>query len=69
MHAEQTRLQSELAESALYEDANKNRLKELLLRKAQMDKEVENLEGEWLELQEALETLAGESAQKPPISN
>ncbi len=69
LHAEQTRLQSELAESALYEDANKNRLKELLLHKAQMDKEVENLEGEWLELQEALETLAGESAQKPAISN
>jgi len=44
----------------LYEDANKNRLKELLLRKAQVDKDVAEIEGEWLETQEALEALAGE---------
>ena len=60
MHIEQTRLHDELSEPALYEDANKNRLKELLLRKAQVDKDVAEIEGEWLETQEALEALAGE---------
>jgi len=30
------------------------------LRKAQVDKELEEIEGEWLEAQEALEALAGE---------
>ena len=60
LHGEQSRLHDELLEPALYEDANKNRLKELLLRKAQVDKELEEIEGEWLETQEALEALAGE---------
>ncbi|HRX63330.1 MAG TPA: ATP-binding cassette domain-containing protein [Candidatus Competibacter sp.] len=60
LHVEQTRLHDELSEPALYEDANKNRLKELLLRKAQVDKDVAEIEGEWLEAQEALEALAGE---------
>jgi ATP-binding cassette subfamily F protein 3 len=60
LHAEQTRLHDELLEPALYEDANKNRLKELLLRKAQADKELEAIESEWLEAQEALEALARE---------
>ena len=60
LHGEQTRLHDELLEPALYEDAQKNRLKELLLRKAQVDKELEAVEGDWLETQEALETLARE---------
>jgi ATP-binding cassette subfamily F protein 3 len=60
LHAAQTRLHDELLEPVLYEDANKNRLKELLLRKAQMDKEVAEIEGEWLDGQEALEALARE---------
>jgi ATP-binding cassette subfamily F protein 3 len=60
LHAEQTRLHDELLEPALYEDAQKNRLKELLLRKAQVDKELEAVESDWLEAQEALETLAQE---------
>ena len=60
LHAERTRLHDELLEPALYEDANKNRLKELLLRKAQVDKELEDVESEWLEAQEALEALARE---------
>ncbi|MER2532957.1 MAG: ribosomal protection-like ABC-F family protein [Candidatus Competibacter sp.] len=60
LHVEQTRLHDELSEPVLYEDANKNRLKELLLRKAQVDKDVAEIEGEWLEAQEALEALASE---------
>jgi ATP-binding cassette subfamily F protein 3 len=57
LHSEQTRLQAELAESAIYEDAHKNRLKTALLRKAQVDKELADIEGEWLEAQETLEAL------------
>ena len=60
LHAEQTRLHDELLEPTLYEDANKNRLKELLLHKAQVDKELEEIESEWLEVQEALEALVRE---------
>ena len=58
LHAEQTRLHDELLDSALYEDANKNRLKELLLCKAGVDREQAELETEWLEIQETLEALA-----------
>ncbi len=57
LHAAQTRLHDELLEPALYEDANKNRLKELLLRKSEIDRELIMLEEEWLELQEQLESL------------
>ncbi len=60
LHGEQISVQSELAESSIYEDAHKNRLKAALLRKAQVDKELADIEGEWLEAQEALEGLARE---------
>ena len=60
LHSEQTRLQGELAESSIYEDAHKNRLKAALLRKAQVDKELVDIEGEWLEAQETLEALVRE---------
>lgn len=57
LHAEQTRLHDELLEPSLYEDPQKNRLKALLLHKAQVDKELEETEGTWLETQEMLEVL------------
>ena len=60
LHAEQSRLHDELLEPTLYEDANKNRLKELLLHKARTDKELEEIESEWLETQETLEAMVGE---------
>ncbi len=52
LHNEQTRLQGKLAKSALYENAHKNCLKAALLRKAQADKELADIKGEWLEAQE-----------------
>ena len=58
LHAEQSRLHDDLLEPALYEDANKTPLKALLLRKAQADKALEEIESDWLEAQEALEALA-----------
>jgi len=60
LHTEQTRLHDELLEPMLYDDASKNRLKELLLRKAQVDKDLQQIESDWLEAQEALEALTGE---------
>lgn len=61
LHHQHARLQSELAEPALYADANKNQIKEVLLHKAQVDKELADIEGEWPEAQEALETITRES--------
>jgi ATP-binding cassette subfamily F protein 3 len=49
---------SALAEPAMYEDANKARLKGLLLQQGQTDRELEQLEEAWLGLQEELETVA-----------
>ncbi|MBL8260751.1 MAG: ATP-binding cassette domain-containing protein [Candidatus Competibacteraceae bacterium] len=60
LHVEQARLHDELLEPALYEDSNKNRLKDLLLRKAQVDKDLDQIESHWLDAQEALEALARE---------
>jgi ATP-binding cassette subfamily F protein 3 len=50
-------LDAALADSASYDDANKNRLKECLLRKGEVDRELAALENEWLEIQEAIEVL------------
>ena len=57
LHREQKTLDAALADPASYEDANKNRLKEWLLRKGQVDQELAALELEWLDIQEALEAL------------
>jgi len=58
LHAEQKKLDGALADPASYEEANKARLKDWLLRKGEVDRELADLEGEWLELQEAIEALA-----------
>jgi ATP-binding cassette subfamily F protein 3 len=50
-------IETDLAEPDIYEDANKHRLKELLLRQGKVDQKLEQVEEEWLEVQEALETL------------
>lgn len=57
LHVERRTLEAALADSASYDDANRNRLKEWLLRKAEVDKEVAALEAEWLETQETIEAL------------
>ncbi|HVK94415.1 MAG TPA: ATP-binding cassette domain-containing protein [Noviherbaspirillum sp.] len=46
-----------LADPAIYNDANKEELKALILDQAYLGKELEQLETEWLEQQEALEKL------------
>lgn len=47
-----------LAEPETYQDANKARLKDLLLRQGQIDRELALLEEQWLEWQERLEAVA-----------
>jgi ATP-binding cassette subfamily F protein 3 len=58
LHAEQKTLDAALADPASYDETNKNRLKEWLLRKGEVDRELATLEAAWLELQEAIEALA-----------
>ena len=46
-----------LADEAIYAEANKEELKRLLLEQAELSKELEEVEGEWLVQQEALEAI------------
>jgi ATP-binding cassette subfamily F protein 3 len=46
-----------LADEAVYAEAKKDELKSLLLEQAELAQELEAVEGEWLEQQEALEVL------------
>ncbi len=50
-------IDARLAEPSIYDDANKEELKTLILDQAYVAKELEQLETEWLEQQEALENL------------
>src|SRR5581483_5663297 len=51
-------IEAKLAGGAIYEEANKEALKALLLDQAYVARELAQLEGEWLQLQEQLERLA-----------
>jgi ATP-binding cassette, subfamily F, member 3 len=54
-HNEQRRLESELAEPALYTESQKDKLKKLLARKAEIDKALDAAEADWMEAEERLE--------------
>ena len=51
------RLQGELADASLYDDANKTRLKEILDHQTQLKQQADRLDSEWLQVQEELEAL------------
>ena len=55
---QKTEVDAQLAEPAIYEAANKAKLKQLLADQSFFTKDLAQLEGEWLELQEQLEALA-----------
>jgi ATP-binding cassette, subfamily F, member 3 len=55
--ARKTEVDARLADSAIYDDANKETLKALILDQAYLVKELEQLETEWLEQHDALEQL------------
>jgi ATP-binding cassette subfamily F protein 3 len=52
-----SQVDARLADPAIYEDANKDELKALILDQAYLVKELEQLETEWLEKEDALEQL------------
>lgn len=54
-HNEQRQLESQLADPAIYAESEKERLKQVLARKAQVDKALEEAEADWLEAEERLE--------------
>jgi ATP-binding cassette, subfamily F, member 3 len=57
LSARKNQVDARLAEPAVYDDANKEELKALILDQAYLAKELEQLETEWLEQQDALEQL------------
>jgi len=54
-HNEQRTLERQLAEPDIYADTEKNRLKQLLERKALVDKALADAEADWMEAEERLE--------------
>ncbi len=56
LHARQSELEANLAKPTLYSGEEKDRLKALLLEKAELDSRCERAELEWLELSECLDT-------------
>jgi ATP-binding cassette subfamily F protein 3 len=59
VEAEQARLQSKLADTALYSAERKQDLAELLRREGELKSQAAQLEETWLEQQQALEELSG----------
>ncbi|MEC4719472.1 ATP-binding cassette domain-containing protein [Noviherbaspirillum sp. CPCC 100848] len=59
LNARKSEVDAKLADSTIYDDANREALKQLILDQAYIAKELEQLETEWLEQQEALEQLSG----------
>lgn len=56
-HLEQRQLEQQLADSSIYEETEKMRLKALLDRKSTVDKALETAEAEWLEAEERIEAI------------
>ncbi len=54
-HNEQRELERQLAEPDIYADTEKNRLKQLMERKAAVDKALADAEADWMEAEERLE--------------
>ena len=57
LNARKAEVDARLADPAIYDDANKDELKTLIVDQAYLVKELEQLETEWLEQQDALEKL------------
>ena len=50
-------IDAQLAEASIYDDANKDKLKSLMMDQAYLAKELEQTESEWLDKQAELESL------------
>jgi len=55
-HEEQKTIEQQLAEPDIYSDEQKDKLKQLLAKKVDVDKALELAESEWMEVEELLET-------------
>jgi ATP-binding cassette subfamily F protein 3 len=53
--AQRDEMDSQLADPDLYDDANKDKVSKLMLAKANLDDEVENIEGQWMDAAEEYE--------------
>ena len=58
LNSRKSELEAQLTDAAIYADANKESLKQALFEQAQIIKELEQLEAEWLEQQNALEAIS-----------
>lgn len=61
--AQLSEIETSLSESSLYEAENKAKLKEILQQQATLTQQAESTEEEWMEQQEALETLEAELSE------
>jgi len=55
-HNQQKELEEQLADSSIYDDANKDKLKKILLDKSTVDQALEATELEWMEISEQIES-------------
>ncbi|NOQ16290.1 MAG: ATP-binding cassette domain-containing protein [Methyloprofundus sp.] len=60
-HTQQKQLEAQLADSTIYDAANKDRLKQILQEKAQVDKTLESTEIEWMDISEQLEVAESQT--------
>ncbi|SOB76919.1 ATP-binding cassette, subfamily F, member 3 [Marinobacter sp. LV10R510-11A] len=60
LHNVLSNLEAQLADPALYNDASKNQLKELMGKQAEAKAQLENTESEWLDVSETVETMEEE---------
>jgi len=60
VHNVLSNLETQLADPALYNDASKNQLKELMGKQAEAKAQLENTEAEWLDVSETVETMEEE---------
>ncbi|MCB1856830.1 MAG: ATP-binding cassette domain-containing protein [Gammaproteobacteria bacterium] len=65
LQGRQAKLELALAQSEIYDDASKVRLKTLLLEKADIDRRLDEAEESWIETSEKLEYLNGPPASFP----
>jgi ATP-binding cassette subfamily F protein 3 len=61
LQSQKSAIEAQLADPAIYGEANKTKLKELLAQQTQTTQTLDQVEGDWLEASEALEQLESES--------
>ncbi|MBP0049626.1 ATP-binding cassette domain-containing protein [Marinobacterium sp. AK62] len=57
LQSQQSEIETALADTELYDDSRKDELKQWLQRQAEVSRDLDAVEADWLEQQEALETL------------